>query len=275
MPELPEVQTVINNLKPLVLGHQITKIDVYYPKMILNDSTEFKTNLIGLSFLNIRRRGKYLLFDLTQEKTIISHLRMEGKYSVLDKSADLPPHSHVVFWLENETKLVYHDTRKFGRMHLVNTDQVAQTREIKKLGWEPFDPQFTSQVFYDLLHQHQGKIKVVLLSQDLVVGLGNIYVDEVLYYARIHPESNPSHLSFADAAKLREGIKKILRKAINEGGTTIFSFKNAHGEMGHYQKYLKVHSQDHQLCERDQEPIKKIKLNGRSTYFCSKCQILK
>lgn len=275
MPELPEVQTVINNLKPLVIGHTITKVDIFYPKMILNDSHEFINRLINLKFINIRRRGKYILFDLSNNESLISHLRMEGKYSVLENNADLPAHSHVVFWLENGSKIVYHDTRKFGRMHLVKTNQVADTKEIKKLGWEPFDPQFTPEVFLNLLHTRHGKIKVALLSQDLVVGLGNIYVDEVLYYAHIHPKSNPSHLTLSDATLLQEGIKTILKLAIKKGGTTIFSFKNANGEIGHFQNYLKVHSQNNKLCERDHAKIQKIKLNGRSTYFCPKCQILK
>ncbi|BDR56394.1 DNA-formamidopyrimidine glycosylase [Xylocopilactobacillus apis] len=275
MPELPEVQTVVNNLTPLIIDHTIKNIDVYYPKMIQNDLDEFTNTLKGLKFTGIRRRGKYILFDLNHGKTLISHLRMEGKYSVLESSDQIPKHTHVVFNFDNGQRLAYHDTRKFGRMHLVDTSKVDVTKEIKKLGLEPFDKSFTGDALYQLLEKKKGKIKVVLLSQEVVVGLGNIYVDEVLYYAKIHPASIANHLTKEDAELICEGSKKILKSAIKYGGTTIFSFKNANGQIGHFQDHLKVHSQDGKTCERDGNPISKIKLDGRSTYFCSKCQILK
>ena len=275
MPELPEVQTVINNLVPLVQGKVIEKIDILYPKMILNDAEYFVNTIQGLEIKGVRRRGKFLLFDLTNDHTLISHLRMEGKYIVTSNDEELPKHTHVVFYLNNGYKLVYRDTRKFGRMHLVDTDKVNQTKEIKKLGAEPFDKDFTASKFYSLLQKRKGKIKVVLLSQEVIVGLGNIYVDEVLYDAKIHPSSIAKNLSEEDAKKILDGTRRILNSAIKYGGTTIFSFKNANGDIGHYQEHLKVHNQEGKKCKRDGNLIEKIKLNGRSTYFCKQCQILK
>lgn len=275
MPELPEVQTVINNLTPLITGRTVKEIDLLYPKMIQNDLVEFNQKIIGRKFIGIRRRGKYLLFDLSDGQTLISHLRMEGKYSVLKDPEELPKHSHVVFWLDNGEKLVYHDTRKFGRMHLVSTNEVDQTKEIKKLGLEPFSSEFTPEALFAMLQKKKGKIKVVLLSQEVVVGLGNIYVDEVLYAAKIHPASISANLTLNDAKEIWQATKEILKKAIKYGGTTIFSFKNANGDIGHFQDYLKVHSQEGATCKRDGHLVEKIKLDGRSTYFCPQCQILK
>lgn len=275
MPELPEVQTVINNLAPSVTGRKIKDVDVIYPKMIQNDLNDFSKTIKGLTFIGIRRRGKYILFDFDNGQTLISHLRMEGKYSILNNDDDLPKHTHVIFWLDNGKKMVYQDTRKFGRMHLVSTSEVDETKEIKKLGLEPFNSDFTADELFYRLQKKKGKIKGVLLSQEVVVGLGNIYVDEVLYYAKVHPATPANHVTKEDVELIKVGTQHILKSAIKYGGTTIFSFKNANGEIGHFQDHLKVHSQEGKECQIDGHLIEKIKLDGRSTYFCPQCQQIK
>lgn len=275
MPELPEVETVRRGLNKLVRGQKITALRIIYTRMIKSDLTEFKTYLINQTIHEVNRRGKYLLFELG-EQTLVSHLRMEGKW-LSYPSNDVPDnkHFHGFFDLSNGQTLVYQDVRKFGTMELVKTSELADFFTRKKIGPEPIETDFNLITFQHQLSGSQKKIKPYLLEQSLVAGLGNIYVDEVLWLAKIHPSEIARHLSPKKVAELRRAVIYILAEGVKYGGSTIRSYKNALGLDGTMQNYLEVYGKTGQPCARCGTPIEKYKLAGRGTHFCPKCQKLK
>lgn len=275
MPELPEVETVRRGLNKLVRGQKITALRINYTRMIKSDLTEFKTYLINQTIHEVNRRGKYLLFELG-EQTLVSHLRMEGKW-LSYPSNDVPDnkHFHGFFDLSNGQTLVYQDVRKFGTLELVKTSELSDFFNRKKIGPEPIEADFDLKRFKHQLSGSQKKIKPYLLDQSLVAGLGNIYVDEVLCLAKIHPSEIARHLSPQKVAELRRAVIHILAEGVKYGGSTIRSYKNALGLDGTMQDHLQVYGKTGQPCARCGRAIEKFKLAGRGTHFCPKCQKLK
>ncbi|HCN74683.1 DNA-formamidopyrimidine glycosylase [Pseudolactococcus plantarum] len=275
MPELPEVETVRRGLNNLVRGQKIMSVKLNYQRMIQSDLAEFLSYLPGKEIINIGRRGKYLLFELS-EKTLVSHLRMEGKYHLFPTQAlPINKHFHAFFELSNGQTLVYQDVRKFGTMELVDNLNLEQFFKTKKLGPEPVASDFLLAPFQDKLIHSQKKIKPFLLEQSLVVGLGNIYVDEALWLAKIHPSELAKNLSSNDVSVLRESIINVLAAGVKRGGSTIRSYKNAFGVAGNMQDYLTVYGKKSQPCPVCGTAIEKYKLAGRGTHFCPTCQKLK
>lgn len=275
MPELPEVETVRNTLKKQILGETITKVEIFYDKMLYPNKDAFY-KLVNQTFRDIRRYGKYLFFIL-DDYIIISHLRMEGKFFI-KTNEPIEKHEHIVFTLNSGRTLRYHDTRKFGIMKLLETNdyqKALQEPEIKKLGLEANDPNLTGYELYEKIKSKKIPIKTVLLDQENICGLGNIYVDEVCFLSKIHPLTLASNLTIDDANKIVENSKKVLEKAILAGGTTIRSYTSSLGVTGLFQLELHVHTKVGQPCENCQTIIKKIKVGGRGTYFCPICQVKK
>lgn len=271
MPEIAEVETVRNTLKKRILNKKIVKVEVLYDKMIENSVTEFKKILVGNEFKDILRVGKWLIFEL-KDHYLLSHLRMEGKYFIKNSEEDLVKHEHVIISFNDGTDLRYHDTRKFGRMKLVLKEDLWETEEIKKQGKEPIDDTLTSDY---LLMKFKGKklpMKSTLLDQSIISGLGNIYVDEVLYAAGINPLRSPSSITKDECEKIIKSAREIILKAMEYGGTTIKSYTSSLGVTGNYQQFLKVHKKEGEPCPQCGLPIKRIKVGGRSTYFCERCQ---
>ena len=272
MPELPEVETVRRGLVNLVKGNVIEKVTVLYPKMIENDPEKFCELLKGRKIENVDRRGKYLLFRFSGSLTMVSHLRMEGKYFVKQASQPLEKHTHVVFDLNDGRQLRYNDMRKFGRMRLVKTGDESQLSGIAKLGPEPLSDDFTAENLYSRLQKKRKEIKPALLDQTLVTGLGNIYVDEVLWMSKIHPETPANHISKDEARLLHDSIVKELKTAIKAGGTTIRSYTDAFQHTGSFQFDLNVYGKEGEPCPCCQTKIVKIKVGQRGTHFCPHCQ---
>lgn len=272
MPELPEVETVRRGLEELVVGQTIKNILVYYPQIITNNLEEFINDLKKQTLEDVQRRGKYLIFKFT-DYDMLSHLRMEGKYQLVDDLDHLDKHVHVIFQFENGMNLAYRDVRKFGRMTLYPKDKAIESKSIQQLGPEPVEEQFDFPTFFKGLQKSKKPIKNLLLDQKLVVGLGNIYVDEVLYQSQIHPKTQACLITEDQAKILRNSIISTLQKAIKYKGTTIRSYENAFGENGEYQNYLQVYGKDGTPCPRCHTTIEKIKLNGRGTHFCPNCQV--
>nr|WP_321314790.1 DNA-formamidopyrimidine glycosylase [uncultured Ligilactobacillus sp.] len=275
MPELPEVETVRRGVSAQVLNIKIKKVDIYYTKMIVGDIDNFKKNITGQKIEKIDRRGKYLLFRFSNNYTMVSHLRMEGKYLIEDHDVPLEKHSHVVFELDDGRDLRYNDTRKFGRMQLVKTGEELNLPGIKKLGPEPLSDDFTVDDFYQRLQKKKKMIKPALLDQTVVTGLGNIYVDEVLWMSKIHPQTIASHLTKADVKKLHDNIIKELKLAIKAQGTTVFTFKTAFNHAGDFQNQLHVYRRTNELCERCGTKIERIVVGQRGTHICPKEQKIK
>ena len=271
MPELPEVETVRRGLERLVVGKTIGQVRVRYAKMIGTGVDSFVHDLPSQTIERIGRRGKYLLFYLTGG-VLISHLRMEGKYLFYPDAVPERTHAHVFFEMTDGGTLVYEDVRKFGTMELLRKDQLETYFTARKLGPEPTEADFLLAPFAAALGRSKKPIKPYLLEQTLVVGLGNIYVDEALWRARIHPARPAASLKPAEAKRLREQIIEVLQLGIEKRGSTIRTYRNALGEDGTMQDFLQVYGKTGQPCARCGSPIEKIKLGGRGTHLCPHCQ---
>ena len=271
MPEIAEVETVRNTLKQRILHKKIKDINIYYSKIIESDLNTFKKDLINDEFIDIKRKGKWLIFE-TNNRYLLSHLRMEGKYFIKDANEPITKHEHIVFIFDDNTTLRYHDTRKFGRMNLIKKDELEKTESIAKQGLEPNDPNLTSTYLLTKFKNKKLPIKTVLLDQTIISGLGNIYANEVLFYAKINPLKPAYLLTKEECDLIIKGSKDIISEAIKMGGTTIKSYTSSLGVTGRFQQKLKVHKKEGEPCSICNTPIKNIKVNGRSTYYCPNCQ---
>ena len=271
MPELPEVETVRRGLEKLILGKKISNIDIRYPKMIITDLHEFQKEMPGQVILSMGRRGKYLLFYLS-DKVLISHLRMEGKYFYYPDQVPERKHAHVLIHFKDGGTLVYEDVRKFGTMELLAPELLEAYFISKQLGPEPTEQDFDLGRFKLALKRSKKPIKSHLLDQTLVVGLGNIYVDEVLWRAKVHPARISQGLTAQEARKVHDETINVLGQAVEKGGSTIRTYTNAFGEDGTMQEFHQVYDKTGQACSRCGSIIEKIQLGGRGTHFCPECQ---
>ena len=271
MPEIAEVETVRNVLKARILNKKIVDIKVLYPNMILNDIYNFRNSIINNEFKDIKRKGKWLIFEINNYY-LLSHLRMEGKFFTKSKNDPIEKHEHIIFYFEDDTTLRYHDTRKFGKMKLIKHDELETTEEIAKQGIEPIDDSLTSEYLLDKFKGKTIAIKTSLLDQTIISGLGNIYVDEVLFAANINPLRKTNTITQSECDRIISSANRIIKKAIKEGGCTIKSYTSSLGVIGNYQNYLKVHQRKDELCLVCRTPIVKTVVNGRGTYYCPVCQ---
>ena len=269
MPELPEVQTVVDTLKNLVLNKQIQSIDILYGPIVNHDHNDFINQLINKTIRDIKRRGKYIIFEL-DDIALVSHLRMEGKYFVQKKDETINKHIHVIFHFQDGTDLRYHDTRKFGRMELMPLS--LDYCQFKDLGPEPFSNEFNPSYVKAYLAKRHNPIKAVLLNQNFVAGIGNIYADEILFKSHINPLCKTNELSSNDCDNIIKYTKETLEDAINLGGTTIRSYESTEGVHGNFQDNLLVHNHEGYSCPKCKTTIIKIRVGGRGTYYCPKCQ---
>jgi len=274
MPELPEVETVVRTLKPLIIGKTINNIDVFAPKCLKNPSSIniFKEKLIGKTFIDVQRRGKYILF-VFDNIILISHLRMEGKY-FFEKVVKTNEMKHIllIFHLDGLNKLIYHDTRRFGTFDIVSKDSFLITKPLNKLGYEPFSNEITPQILFDNWSKSSKKIKTLLLEQNIITGLGNIYADETLFKSRISPFKKGRELSLSDCAIILDSLRKILKIAIESGGTTVSTYSSSKGVHGKFQQMLNVYRRTNNPCFVCNTKIKRAVVSGRGTHYCSKCQ---
>ncbi|WP_208558800.1 DNA-formamidopyrimidine glycosylase [Marinilactibacillus kalidii] len=274
MPELPEVESVRSGLEKLIQGKTIKTVNVYWDRIIAEPSNveAFKRQLVDQKIEAIGRRGKFLLFQLT-DYVLISHLRMEGKYRIEESTVPLTKHTHVVFSLDDGVELRYLDVRKFGRMSLVEKDLVHTHKSLAKLGPEPFDGTLRLTELDRQLKKRKKMIKASLLDQTVIAGIGNIYADEILFEARIYPGRLSNSLSDLEMTNLHKAILLVMGKAVKAGGTTIRTYMNAFGETGTYQASLNVYGKDGQPCVRCGTIIEKTKIAQRGTHYCPNCQL--
>lgn len=274
MPELPEVETIKNNLLHILKNKVIDDVIIKRPSTILGDSDEFSNAIKNKQILDITRIGKFLIFHLSNNVCFLSHLRMEGKYYQLLKDEPDSKYARVVFYLNDKTKLCYDDSRCFGIMKLSNENNLLKEKEIAKLGPEPFNidnPNY-------LLKKAKNKsipIKTFLLDQSVMSGLGNIYVDETLFASKINPLTKSSSITLKEFEQIIKHSKQILTRAIQSGGSTIKSYHPGKGIDGNFQVQLQVYGKKGQDCPICHHPFRKIKVNGRGTTYCPICQPLK
>ena len=275
MPELPEVETVRRGLTRLVQGATIAHVEVRYPKMVTPDADVFTAELISRKIERIDRRGKYLLFRFSGDLTMVSHLRMEGKYDVQPEGSPVSKHTHVIFHLTDNRELRYTDTRKFGRMQLVPTgEETTLAPSLGKLGPEPTAETLTLAYMVKIFGKSHKVVKPFLLDQTRIAGLGNIYADEVLWLSKINPRTPVDTLTPSQLSELRQNIIDEMALAIGGHGTTVHSFSTAFGEAGQFQNQLHVYGREGEPCERCGTELVKIKVAQRGTHFCPHCQPL-
>lgn len=275
MPELPEVETVKKTLQHLVIGKTIDHVTVLWPKIVKrpDDIEEFRIRLSGQTIQDVERRGKFLKFILDDD-VLVSHLRMEGRYMWCGTDEPRDKHTHVILAFTDGSELRYRDVRKFGTMHVFTKGEEQNQLPLSALGPEPLSGTFTSKYLIERLAKTARNIKAVLLDQTVVAGLGNIYVDESLFRARIHPERRADTLTEPEVRRLIRAIRKTIREAVSVGGSTVRTYVNGHGEMGMFQHSLFVYGKKGEGCKVCGTEVKKQVVAGRGTHFCPKCQKL-
>ena len=272
MPELPEVETVKNTLKPRLIGKKITDIKIYHNNIIEYPTVEeFKKRIINQTIIDMNRYGKWLIFVLN-DYYLLSHLRMEGKYFFKDKKDELSKHEHIVISLDDYEELRYHDVRKFGKMLLIEKDKIKEIGPLIELGYEPWDEKLDINYLKEKYQKKRLPIKTVLLDQSIITGIGNIYADEILFLSKINPEKVSSTLNNTELENIIKYTKLVLEDAIKQGGSTIRSYTSVDGVHGLFQQKLHVHTKAGEKCINCDTTIVKIKVGGRGTYYCPNCQ---
>lgn len=270
MPELPEVETVVKTLKTLVLNKEIDDVNVYWENIIAYpELSQFQNDVKGQKIIDINRRGKYILFNLTS-KTLVSHLRMEGKYFVYNEFTERDKHDHVIFNFKDGGQLHYNDTRKFGKMYLYDENEALKI--LANVGLEPWDTKLTGAYLKKRAKNRRVTIKQFLLDQSIIAGIGNIYVNEILFLAKLHPATVVNKISLLKFNEIVNLTQDVLSQAIEAGGTTIRSYTSSLGVTGLFQQSLKVHNLEGKNCEICNEKIVKITVAQRGTYLCPNCQ---
>jgi formamidopyrimidine-DNA glycosylase len=267
MPELPEVETIKNELAPQVTGRTFSSVIVKDDKPLRKiTDREFASRLKGKKILDLARRGKYLIFHLSGGWTLIVHLRMTG--NLLIDPNDVTRFVRVVFELDNRARLVFADRRRLGVMYLVKDEDEV----VGKLGFEPFTADFTKASFAEKLKKRSGPIKAVLLDQHLVAGVGNMYADEALFAAKIHPLKKANELSKSEISRLYDAILDVLREAIANKGASVDTYVRPSGSVGNAADNFKVAHRLGQRCPRCGTPIERLMIRNRGSYYCPKCQ---
>lgn len=293
MPELPEVETIKRQLLKEVIDKKIKEVELRLPKLTYFDGKKgdvknFKKNLENAAIEKADRAAKILILTLSNEFTLLVHLKLTGQLIYRAKNGDLKrgghpwplpevavPNkwTHIIFHFTDGSALYFNDLRQFGYMKLVKSAELNEQKEIQKLGIEPFDKNFTPRLFSEMLKRRaKAKIKPLLMDQSFISGIGNIYADESLHFAKILPTRAAGKIKPEEIKKLYQGIKSILQKSIAVGGTSVDTYVTLTGKKGGYEKYLKVYGREGKKCQRCGGIIKRIKLGSRSAHFCPKCQ---
>ncbi len=275
MPELPEVETVRQDLQRLTLGPRVLAVEVLLLRTIAYPVGEaFGQGLIGTRFTQWQRRGKYLLGSLDSGATLGVHLRMTGQLLWMKGSAPLSAHTRVRLGLEEGWDLRFVDQRTFGQLWLVPAGVGPEEviTPLQSLGPEPFSPAFSDEYFQIALQRSKRPIKTALLDQSLVAGVGNIYADEALFLSGIHPLTPAFQLSDSAKMRLRESLVRVLQVGLAQRGTTLRDYRDLNGLNGNYQGQAWVYGREGDPCRVCGSPIQRIKLAGRSAHFCPRCQ---
>jgi formamidopyrimidine-DNA glycosylase len=271
MPELPEVETVVRCLHRRLVGLEVRTVRLIYPPAVRNREKSYLQKFVGRRVLGLRRRGKMILLDFSGGLSMIVHLKMTGQ--LLFGPADGPwdKHTHLVLTFRpGEKELRFRDIRKFGFIRGVRTDRAGRPREIRDLGPEPLSLDLPS--FLDRFKGRKGRLKSLLLNQKIIAGVGNIYADEILFRSDLDPRVDVSRLSRRRLERLWSSLHSVLNEAISFKGTTVRDFRDGEGFEGLFQNRLLVYGREGEPCARCGAPIKCIRVSGRSTHFCSRCQ---
>lgn len=269
MPELPEVETTRRGVSPHTRGQTIERVNIYQPQLRWPIPADMAAKLKNQTVLDVRRRGKYLLFDIAAG-TALLHLGMSGSLRVVDRETPLKKHDHLELILSNGRILRFHDPRRFGSF--LWADDWASHPLIAKLGPEPLSEAFSAVHLFRRSRGRKAGIKVFIMNSEVVVGVGNIYASEALFKAGIHPKRAAGRVSLERYKRLEAAIRKTLAAAIEMGGTTLRDFYGGDGEPGYFKQQLAVYEREGEECLSCKSVIKRCVLGQRATYFCPKCQ---
>lgn len=271
MPELPEVETVVRGLRQAIIGETLSRVTCRYAKINNDNPGTWRRSLKGRRFLAVRRRGKNILIDLTGGLTLWVHLKMTGHFYLTSADTTCGPHDLVQFSLEGRNRqLRYQDTRRFGRIRLFPTKTVMAQKGLVDLGPEPLE--VGKQDFLSLMRNSRRMIKPALLDQRFLAGIGNIYADESLFRAKIHPRTLTGNIPTRKINTLYETIRDVLNTAIDNMGTTVDTYAGINGEFGGFQSYLQAYGREGRPCPRCGTAIKREVIGSRSSHFCPRCQ---
>ncbi len=274
MPELPEVETIVRGLRDVLCGKTIAGVDIR-EEMIIGypeKPVKFREGLLGRKITAMGRRGKYIILDLNSNLQLIIHLRMTGKLLLKMREEEIESHTHLILRFKEGGDLRFNNVRKFGRMYLIDRDNPEKAGGFARLGPEPLSPEFSPEVFQEILKGSSRAVKALLLDQKKIAGLGNIYADEALFRAGIHPSQPADELTRDDVERLYQSIDQVLKAGIKYSGTSFSDYVNALGETGSFQERLMVYGRDGEKCPRCSCQISKDRIASRSTHFCPDCQ---
>lgn len=266
MPELAEVETTKRDLKKILIGKRICKIEVFLDKIVYNKKDEFIKSSEGQTVLDVKRRGKWLLFELDSNYIII-HFRMEGRFYLLPLNEKRDKHDYVIFYFD-DFSLHFNDPRLFGKMEVIKKDDLEKFFLDKKLGLEYTDSNLTPEYLKGKFKIHHTDIKKMLLDQSYVTGIGNIYADEILFASKINPKSYADRLTKPKLKEIIDNTKKVFEHSLKYKGT----YPNIDGKRGTFEEHLMVHKRQGKKCYNCGSIIIKEKVGGRGTYYCPKCQ---
>ena len=274
MPELPEVETIVRELRPKIVGKKFWRVEGALKYVFLPSYQEISAKIKGLKILEVTRRGKFIVFVLDGKMRLVIHLRMSGRL-MWKKIAKKESHIRAIFTFSDATSLIFSDARKFGRIWLYSEKDYEHATGIFKLGVEPFSSDFNFKKFEKIFTKRRGILKNNLLRQDLIAGIGNIYADEICHRIRLHPKSRLENLQTKDLKNLHEAILPSLGEGIDHCGASVSDFVGTRGTLGKHQKYLQVYGRKNDSCYVCGSVIQKMKVAGRGTFVCGECQILR
>lgn len=273
MPELPEVETIVADLRPQLVGRTFARCELRFPGLVRHPEPEvFVDSVAGQRIEALGRRGKYILFGLQDGVLLVIHLGMSGELRVVEPAKEIASHTHVIFDLDDGMQLRYRDVRRFGRLLLGTESELLESGTLPRLGPEPIEPGFDSAELYRRFRNRRGPLKAVLLDQSMVAGVGNIYADESLYRARLRPDRAARSLSRKSVDRLQEAMRESLLVAIRNRGSSVDTYRDAFGEAGTQQEELLVYGRAGEPCFSCGRPLASVRIAGRTTVFCRRCQ---
>jgi len=273
MPELPEVETIKREFADKLIGRKINSVEVRSPGVLDVPPAQFAGRIEGAEFKNVTRRAKYLVITLSNGYSLVIHLKISGQLLYVPPDRPLNGYTHIVFNIDDGKQLRLRDVNSFASIRLLKSSEVPPFFAHLKLGPEPLNPDFSYESFRTIIKRHpRARIKPLLIDQHFIAGIGSIYADEILFYARVHPTRKVSELSEEEIRKIYEGIRQILPEAISHRGTTTQFYLDLMGDKGGHQDYLKVHAKTGKPCEGCPGVVERIEISGRGTYLCPSCQ---
>lgn len=273
MPELPEVETIVADLRPHLVGRTITRCELLFPTIVRHPEPEmFIDSIAGTRIESVGRRGKFIFIGLGGELLLVVHLGMTGQLRLVAADAPVEKHTHAILVLDDGRHLRYRDPRRFGRLLLGTEEALLHSKTMPRLGPEPIDPAFAADELYRRLRGRRTSLKAVLLDQAAIAGVGNIYADESLHRARLRPDRPAGSLSRKSASRLHDSLRESLEVAIKNRGSSVDTYRDAWGELGGQQERLLVYGRAGEPCFTCGRPLSSIRLAGRTTVFCRRCQ---